>query len=205
MFCKCWKFAPLLSDVLPGTVAAVHLLLPGRWLLGIAVPEQTKKKLKLFTVPEKFRYLTSLLLLSTAVLIQSMNLSAFWMQFMQWCHYVFRLPFYFLGGGDWKVIVCVRRWYFVVVAVCACLPYLTLQKISWLLELKYPCRGGSNLCKWYKTLTFLLVSILLKMQSYFGGEKNVTVQIFVTTGSIRSKRPHPIKWSKWNYPEFTPV
>lgn len=83
---------------------------------------------------------------------------------------MFRLPFYFLGGGDWKVAVCVRGWYFVAGAVCACSPYLTLQKVSWFLELKYPYREARNLCKWYKILTFLLVSILLKMQSYFEKE-----------------------------------
>jgi len=43
------------------------------------------------------------------------------------------------------------------------------------------------------------------MQSYFGGEKMLQYICFFTTGSVRGKRPDPIKWSKWNYPEFTPV
>lgn len=45
--------------------------------------------------------------------------------------------------------------------------------------LEYPYRESSSLCKWCKNLMFLLVSILLKMQSYFGGGKNVTVQVFL--------------------------
>lgn len=41
-FLQVLRKCPLFSDVLPGTVAAAHLLLPGRLLLGVVMSEQTK-------------------------------------------------------------------------------------------------------------------------------------------------------------------